>query len=488
MRSRICYIVAALICNATIAQNAIQRLDENIEISTEAQITASKGQSPLWLNANRHGMGSVVGDNGYLRARLVKKAENDSTHSWRIGYGADIALQYNSENSWFVQQLYADFDYRRIRLSIGCKERPMAFKNQELSSGSQTFGINSHPIPEVRFEIPEYVSITGKSNWAGIKGHFGYGIKTDGKWAKDFTDGEKYWRRTLYHTKAGYLRVGNSKKFPLTFEGGLEMATFFGGTTYADGVRIKHAQGPKDFLNIIWGGGSDVDETVYKNANGNIVGSWLFSLCYAGKNWGAKVYYDHFFEDHSMMFFQYGWQDGLIGAEIKLPQNPLIGTLVYEFMNTTYQAGPVYHDHTPEIPDQVSGIDNYYNHSYFSGWHNWGQAIGNPLYTSPVYDRNGNLTFTSNRFKAHHFGVSGTPAPWLHYRLLYSYMAHLGTYAEPYLNTKYDNSFLVEVVLKSPWTKYSSLKNWQATLTLGFDRGSQLGDNTGFQLSLQKTF
>ncbi len=482
------YIAIALFCRSSFAQNAIQRLDNDIKINVGAEVTASKGRTPLWLNANRYGMGSVTGENGYLQATLTKDTENDTTHNWRIGYGADIALQYNTTSPCFIQQLYADFEYRRVRLSIGSKERPMAFKNEELSSGSQTFGINSHPIPEIRFEIPEYISITGKSNWAGIKGHFGYGMKTDGRWAKDYTDGEKYWEHTLYHSKAGYLRIGNAQKFPLVFEGGLEMAAFFGGKTYADGTVIKHAQGPKDFFNIIFGGGSDVDETVYKNANGNIVGSWLFSLKYIGKEWSARLYYDHFFEDHSMMFFQYGWQDGLMGAEVELPQNPFVSTVLYEYMNTTYQAGPVYHDHTAEIPDQISGIDNYYNHSYFSGWHNWGQAIGNPLYTSPIYDRSGKLTFTSNRFKAHHFGLSGTPASWLHYRLMYTYMAHLGTYASPYMNTKYDNSFLLELSLRSPWKNINALKNCQAKIAFGLDRGSQLGNNTGIQLSLQKKF
>ena len=483
------FIIALfLFAHTTNAQNAIQRLGEDINYSIEAQITASKGQTPLWLNANRYGMSSITGDNGHLRVRFGKASESDTTHKWRIGYGTDIGFRYNAESSVFVQQMYADFAYRGVRLSLGSKERPMALKNQELSSGSQTFGINSHPIPEARIEIPEYISITGKSDWIGIKGHFGYGITTDGKWARHYTAGTNYSKRTLYHTKAGYMRFGNKDKFPLIFEGGLEMACMFGGSIFNNGKEQKLGQGIRDFIEVIFGTGHDIGETVYKNANGNTVGSWLFSLSYVGKDWEIRTYYDHFFEDHSMMFFQYGWLDGLIGAEINLPQNPYINTFVYEFMNTTYQAGTVYHDHTPEIPDQISAIDNYYNHTIHSGWQNWGQPIGNPLFTSPLYRNDEKLNFNNNRFKAHHFGISGTPIPWLHYRLLYSYTSNLGTYHTPYLTPKYNNSFLCEATLSSPWQHKPVLSGWQVKLAFGLDRGAQIGNNTGMQISIKKTF
>jgi hypothetical protein len=246
-------------------------------------------------------------------------------------------------------------------------------------------------------------------------------------------------------------------------------------------------QGPKDFVNAIFGLGSDATDGNFLNAAGNTLGSWLFSLTYQRKDWSVRAYYDHFFEDHSMLFFQYGWLDGLVGLECNFPKNKWVNTLVYEYVKTDYQGGPLYHDHTPEIPDQVSGRDDYYNHNLYAGWQHWGQAMGNPLYTTPLYAKTGDLTFLSNRFIAHHLGLEGTPMNGLNYRLKLSYATHLGTYFDPYLSRRYMTSGVAEVDYN--FTHFSKLKNkgWKSSVAVGFDRGSQIGDNLGFSLTIQKT-
>ncbi len=499
MASKLSHILSGLTflsaVNAASAQTALTRAGKGIEYKAEAQVTASDGQTPLWLGANRQGLSSVKGDNGYLRAGIFRSATHDTLHNWRIGYGADIAVPYNFTSSFVIQQLYADFDYKKLRLSAGSKERPMQLKNNELSSGSQTFGINARPVPQIRVELPEYLSITGRSNWAAIKGHFGYGMLTDGGWQESYVvPGHHYAKKALYHTKAGYLRIGNEEKFPLVFEGGLEMACLFGGTVYnligREGVldeKLEMGHGPKDFIDAIFGTGSDATDGEYANSAGNTLGSWLFSLSYKGKDWKLRAYYDHFFEDHSMMFFQYGWQDGLLGVEFTAPRNPAVTSLVYEYINTSYQSGPVYHDHTTAIPDQVSGSDNYYNHNLYAGWQHWGQAIGNPLFVSPLYNRNGRLDFTGNRFKAHHFGLSGDPATGLHYRLLYSYMRNWGTYSSPFEDVRYNSSFLAEAHYSPSHIGRLDTRGWQFGAAFALDRSKQYGNNTGFRLTVRKT-
>lgn len=470
------------------AQNALVRAAHGIDYTVEMEAKAGGDSSPLWLTANRHGLSSVSGDAGYLRAGIERPAAHDSLHKWRIGYGIDLAGAYNFTSSVVVQQAYVDVAYKLVRLSVGAKERPMQLKNQRLSSGSQTLGINARPVPEVRFELPEYWSITGKSNWAAIKGHVGYGCLTDGGFQQDYaaSAGNPYAKKVLYHSKAGYLRLGNAEKFPLTFEGGLEMACLFGGTSYQNTTwgnyadAIKHPSDLGAFVDALFGvGGDSTDGDGYANASGNSLGSWLFSLKYHGRNWSARAYYDHFFEDHSMMFFEYGWRDGLWGLEVELPKNPAASTLVYEFMNTTYQSGPVYHDHTSAVPDQISGIDDYYNHALYAGWQHWGQAIGNPLFTSPLYSKDGSLRFRNNRFKAHHFGLSGQPVARLDYRLLFTWQKSWGTYASPYADVKYNRSFLAEAQWHFP-------KGWRLSGSFGYDHGDIAGNNTGFALTLKK--
>ena len=83
------------------------------------------------------------------------------------------------------------------------------------------------------------------------------------------------------------------------------------------------------------------------------------------------------------MFGEYGWKDCLAGIEITFPKNPVVSSFVYEYISTKDQTSPVYWDHTPEIPEQISGADNYYNHYIYSGWQHWGMGIGNLLSCLP---------------------------------------------------------------------------------------------------------
>ena len=469
------------------AQSFWSHLGKNIHYRLEGQTTMSDEHTPLWLNANRYGLSSVKGNNGYLRASIHRPVQTDSTRHWKIGYGIDLAAAYNFTSTTVLQQLYADIQYKKLRFSIGSKERPANLKNAELSSGSQTLGINARPIPEVRLEIPEYISITGKSNWAAIRGHIGYGFMTDGDWQKNFTGKNgKYAEHALYHSKSGFLRIGNESKFPLVLEGGVEMGSTFGGNLHINGTYIDMGHSLKSFWSVFTGSGYDPTDGLYPNAEGNTLGSWLVSLSYRLKDWKFRLYYDHFFEDHSMMFFEYGWKDGMIGIEINMPKNPFVNNLVYEYVTTEYQAGPIYQDATPEIPSQISGKDNYYNHNIYNGWQHWGQAIGNPLFTSPLYYGEHSLYMRNNRFTAHHIGINGNPLPELHYRLLLSLSRNLGTYDRPFTDIRHNTSLLTELFYSPTHIGQWKMKGWSIGAAFAFDRGKLIDNNTGLQITLRK--
>ena len=71
-------------------------------------------------------------------------------------------------------------------------------------------------------------------------------------------------------------------------------------------------------------GGSDTPWGDQVNVEGNHLGSWNFAINYYLKDWKFRAYLEHFFDDHSQMFWQYGrWKDGQIGIEITLPKNRL---------------------------------------------------------------------------------------------------------------------------------------------------------------------
>ena len=480
----------ALMTAGASAQSALSRAAHGIGGTAEAHISAAHGHTPLWLASNRYGLAGTDGNFGYLRAAVARAAEQDSTAAWRIGYGADFVAGYGLASTVFVQQLYADFDWRLLRLSIGQKERAMEQKHARLSTGAQTLGVNARPLPVVRLELPDYVNIAGKSRWVAVKGHVAYGLQPDGRFQRDYVGpAGRYAEHARYHSKAGYLRVGNESRFPLTFEGGLEWVTQFGGTirNYRDGngtvYDIRQESGLKSFLHAFTGTGSDeTDGAQYANATGNAFGSWLLSLKYQGKGWAVRAYYDHYFEDHSQLFWQYGWRDGLAGIELTLPRNRAVSTVVYEYMNTEYQSGPVYHDFTAAIPDQVSGRDNYYFHALYQGNQNFGQPMGNPLFRSPLYNENGSLDFTDNRFRAHHVGLEGSPVEGLRYRVLYTHQRSLGSYDSPAPEPRTMNALLAEA--RYAFGPQSKVRGLYVGAAWGFDCGSLTGRNTGFSLTV----
>lgn len=485
-------------------------LTSSLTYSIEMQASLSKGQTPLWLNANRYGLSSLDKTNGYVRAAVMRPLSADSARRWAIGYCADVAAPLHYTSNVVVQQAYVEARWLHGVLTAGAKEWPMQLKNQILSSGSQTLGINARPVPQVRIALPEYWQLPFGRGWLHIKGHIAYGMMTDDAWQHDFTRRQsKYADHVLYHSKAGYLKIGNEySTFPLSFELGLEMATLFGGTPYRpsnDGTMkpIETKHGLKSFWHAFFPGGQDATDGMYANNEGNIVGSWLMRINYDSELWRLSVYADHYFEDHSQMFhinnngygsgndwnkrvhrryFLYDLKDIMLGGELELKYGRWLHHIVAEYIYTKYQSGPYNHDHTQNISDQVTGIDNYYNHGIYPGWQHWGQVMGNPLYRSPIYNTNGQLYIYNNRFVAWHLGIDGAPTSRLAYRALATYQEGWGTYDIPFNRKHHNISFLAE-------SSYRLNKGWKLTAAYAMDFGSRmmLGHNAGGQITISKT-
>ena len=453
----------------------------------ESGINFSSGSyTPFWLVSNKQGLSSVTTDNGYIRVGVFRPLEKEKKFSY--SWGVDVVGAYGFTSPLVVQQAYLDLQYRGWNVSIGSKERYGELKNTFLSSGALTFSGNARPVPQIRMGIPEYCYFKPDGLFA-MKGHLAYGVFTDDSWQKDFVrNHHKYTEHVLYHSKALFVKVGNEKRFPLIFEGGLEMAAQFGGNSFSwNGSNYEKTDMPnhiRDFFKVFVpsSGDSTTPKGEQTNIYGNHLGSWHLSLSYKFDTWKLRTYYEHYFEDHSMMFWQYGWKDCLAGVEITFPRNRIIGELVYEYLGTKDQTGPVYHDTTEWIPDQISATDNYYNHSIYTGWQHWGIGIGNPLLISPIYNKDGSIAFKGNRVKAHHFGISGHPFQKIDYRVLVSYSRNWGTYSDPFLEIEKNVSTLFELSYRS-----RRLENWTLTTSLAFDRGDLIGNNSGGMITIRKT-
>ncbi len=487
-------LLCALLAGATAihagaAEKTAAESDSAYHYEVELNGSAATGDfTPFYLTANRMGLSSIKRNNGYIRAGFFKENSYDSRFSWNFGIDLAGAAHYTS--AFIVQQLYAGVRYRSLDLTVGSKEMHSGIVDRQLSSGDMLFSGSARPIPQARIGIERWTYIPYTKHKLAVKGYFSVGMFTDQDWQYTFTKGHNTARTkdVLFHAKGLFLRWGDTEKFPLTIEGGLEMATQWGGTIIqADGSVIHAPHGFKNFIKAIIPMHSSSNDDTFSpdkiNVEGNHLGQWIAAIGWAPKHadWSARLYYEHFFDDHSMMTWDYVWRDMLLGVELKLPKNPVVEKFVYEYLTTKDQSGPVLNESEPNLPEQVSGCDNYYNNWMYNAWQHWGIAIGNPLLLSPIYNSNGAITFYHNRVKAHHFGFSGRPTPEIDYRVLVSYTRSWGSYALPTPQVKTMVNTMVEVGY-SP----RRLEGWGARLTFGADGGSMMGHNYGAMLSITK--
>lgn len=487
-------LVIILLLVTAVAQGQIKRLGENVHYNATLQGTAgSSGTAPFWFTNNRYGLGTTEPNSGLLRAGIGRDAEADSTRKWRIGYGLELVGAVNHDSYFVVQQAFADFQFKAIRLSVGQKERQIELKNNRLSSGDLVLSNNARPIPQVRLELPDFWTIPRTKGWLHLKAHIAFGIHTDNGWQDDFTAGTTNLRthNSLYHSKAGFLKIGNPEKFPLSITGGLVMAAQFGGevwnlqdrpdntstTTFQSHQKLPH--GLKAFWHAFIPGGGDSNDGGYSNAEGNQIGSWHLRLEYHGKGWGAAVYAEHLFEDHSQMFWQYPWKDMLYGGEVRFHKNPVVSTLVYEHLRTTDQSGPIYHDKTTNFPGAIYGQDDYYNNHVYGAWQHAGFSVGNALLPSPIYNKDGVISFMDNRIKAHHIGLEGNPTKEVVYRILYTHEKSLGAYFKAHTDPVKADFLMIEATYAP-----RQVKGLSVGAAYGQNWGKLLGNSKGAMLTI----
>lgn len=491
-------LLAIFLLSQGLSLNAqFSRLGHDIQYQATLQGTAGSGDvAPFWFSNNRYGLGTTEPNSGLVRASIKRDVSADSLRHWRIGYGLDLVGAVNHDSHFVLQQIYGDFQFRAIRLSVGQKERPMEMKNPLLSSGGMTNSINARPIPQIRLELPDFWVIPRTKNWLALKAHIAYGMLTDNGWQRNFTAGTDHLRtaNSFYHSKAGFVRIGNTEKFPLSLTAGLEMSAQFGGEAWnlrdrADDPNFatfdphqKLPHGLKAFWHALIPGGNDVSDGNYANSEGNQLGSWHMRLDFQGKGWSVGAYAEHFFEDHSQMFLQYPWKDMLYGVEEHLPKNPVLSGFVYEYLRTTDQSGPIYHDKTPNMPEGIYGVDKYYNHQIYGAWQHAGFSQGHALLLSPIYNTNGKIEFRNNRIRAHHIGLNGEPTPEIGYRILYSHEKSWGTYDIPRTDPAKGDFLLLEATYRPHQVEGLSIG-----AAYGQNFGKLLGKSGGAMLTVSYT-
>lgn len=455
---------------------------------------ASKGTyAPIWMTANRHGLLNTAPQAALLRAGVTYRQE--LPRHWGVGAGLDLAGGVQDGGRFQVQQAYADVNWRCLNLSVGSKERePFLKRPFALGSGTMVEDGNARPIPQVRGEIADYVAVPGTKHWLAFKGYVAYGRLTDDRWQADFAAaGTNYMQDVLYHGKGALFRIGNREKRPWEVEVGLQTATQFGGSRYrklADGTGELIHKMPTDWKTYFrvflpLAGGSETTASDQYNVEGNVLGAWIGGFTYYfPKDWTLRIYAEHYFEDESAMFFQYGmWRDGLLGVSLSLPENRWVDEVLWEGLATDHQSGPIQYEwFDASFPGiQISACDNYYNHGFYGGWQQAGLSMGHPLLPGPAYNSDHHIRFRSNRMRAHHIGIGGSPFRDWSYRMKISFARHWGTYNQPLKEVTRQTSGLAEVTWKP-----SAWEGWSFSGAVAADRGGLIGNSLGGMITIKK--
>ena len=112
-----------------------------------------------------------------------------------------------------------------------------------------------------------------------------------------------------------------------------------------------------------------------------------------------------------------------------------------------------------------------------------GMAIANPLIASPIYNKDGDMSFKYNRVKALHLEWSGDISSEWRYVAKLSHNRTWGTPHRPIPDILENfSTFASFYYIPRKW------KGWCFNASLALDMGEIYGDNFGFQLKVHKTF
>lgn len=469
--------------------------------------------APYYLMANSHGT-IVAGRSISTSAGVQRPLNLNQRFSWSYiieGYAtAGNTIDYSrwvyntqswketphSTSSAWLKQACATLKYRALYYSAGLQDFRPWLVNPRLSSGGVIESGNARALPGVRGGFVDFRSIPFTNDWVQVSGELAYAKSTDNKWTDSHYDHYNYHinQGWWYNYKRWFFRTKPSMPLSLTI--GLEAAAQFSGHTYTYGSIIG-ADGKRYHGKILKTEGNDLelheflDMIILKEGDGywkgNHVGAWDIEFRYRLPNKSEiKAYCQWLWEDGSGIGKLNGY-DGLWGLEWKpAKQDGLITGAVLEFLTFMNQSGPFHYDYddnqgTDLRADRASGNDAYYNNSWFNGFAIYGQAIGSPMFLSPIYNTDGAVTlFRQNRFWGFHGAIEGKVTPTIDYRIMANYRAYEGSLSHPNIDIQHSVSTLME----ASWSP-ANLPGLTLSAKAACDFGSSelLHPNSGLLLS-----
>ena len=457
--------------------------DYNIESSGSA---STDKYTPFWIVSNKYGIAPLDAGNAYLRSGIFHRQLFGNGLQWSAGI--DIVAATPRYRNIYAQQLYTGIRYKFLDLSIGSKENYTSLWDRDLSSGDMVLSANARPIPEINISTPQFTAIPYTKGILQFKGNFAVGRSFDTDYIEYFKNEKQYYtQNTLWHHKSLHIKIIDpTSQIPFTATLGIRHHAQWGGTSSDPEIGVQ-PHSLKDFTRIIAGknGGASAYHSDSLNVLGNHYGSYDLKMGYLNPAFEIYAYKQHFFDDVSGMEF-YNKMDGLYGIQAILHNFSLVKKIVFEYINTRHQSGPVHlvdYDHS-KYPGYGGGSDDYYNNNgYRAGISNFNKTIGTPLITSPEYNKNGDLGLKNNRIRAFHLGIQGYLSRQASYRILATSSEGWGTMSRPFLNKENNFSCAAKISYCHP-----RLEDWLFSGEIAADFGSTIyGDNTGISISIAKS-
>lgn len=439
------------------------------DIDLYAGASAGTGDTkPFWNISNQYGLYSPDPFAALLGIGIESADSSDSYI--HVNYGFDFYGRLDQNSEVLMQRGYAEVKIPFLVFWAGMKEEIIGNHDSILSLGSTVWSSNARPMPKLALATPGYVDIPFTKGYAEINGSFSHG----------WFDQERYVNNVYLHQKHLHLRFGGDFLINGSFGlihfaqwAGNSPDTLYGGDLPSDldaYRRVIFAQeGDSATVNI--------NEAI--NSLGNHLGSWNYRIDLKAKQFNFSIYLQSIFEDNSGMMHPFNG-DGIMGASLVLKDpNKIVNRVVFEYLNTNYQSGPV-HDLSDSI--KLTGNDNYFNnYIYRSGWTYKGMTLGTPLITSPIYNEDGNEGILNNRVRAFHLGLGGMLGK-VNYRSFFTYSINKGTYSTPFEDDKNQFSWYFETLFPSIW------QGIDMQVMLAADVGQMYGNNLGVNLLFRKTF
>lgn len=470
-----------------------------VKYLSEASVDLQSGErQPFLMTANRHGVLSPQGSQGYLR-EYVEYTHQKEGKKFYWGAGLDLIGYLSSHDDYYqdnyhLQQLYAEIGGGQYFLSVGSKERPARWVDQELSSGNMAWSANARPIPGIHFGTKDFVKMFIIADLLEGSFDFFYGKLQDGDYNNTRFDqyvgrGEDAPLRAnavdggYIHRKNVFLRTPS--KYPFYVTAGIEHVALFGGDVRCssgewDSDRyIAHFNQSCKWGNALLGGEGDQDDAL------NHLMTLDARVDLRQEKYSIGIYKQHYTDDLNTKSFT-NFADGLWGIDVKLNRTPWLEHIVLEFIKTDSQG-----DNTEalrkikagEEPQTDDFASDFYQDQRFGGYAYYGMSCGNAMVASPIYNANSYPGFLYNNIQGFHLGAKGSISRNLSYTFKCCSIQSDGNpwtialekLAGQPVSTYKDTSFYLEL-------DYNYSK-WDFISQISMDNGSLFGDNYGFGIT-----